>query len=230
MKKQIFLIAMLFALGSIFNQIRITNEDWPIGVLFNATIFFIGLEKIVNRKKIEDLKIIVALTGFAFLIETIGIVTGFPYGKFEYGNMLGPKIFELVPIFMPLSYIPLVIGATELSRKINAEKYQIIIATLILIVFDIVIDPGATKLGFWVWENTQGYYGVPYTNFFGWALSAIVATWIASKIKDTQGAEIGGILQIAFWSAFSIFNEIHLSGLIGIGIVALYIKSKLETT
>lgn len=229
MKKELLLIGAIFFLGALFTQIQIKNDDWAIGAIFNAGIFFLGIRKIISKKKIGDFKVIIFLAGYAFAIESIGIITGFPYGKFEYGGLLGPKIFEIVPMMMPLSYIPLVLGAVEITRKMKIEKHQILIATLILLIFDIVIDPGATKIGFWNWEEEGEYYGVPYMNFFGWIISGIIATAIASKIDDTEGAEIGGLMQISFWSGFAIISGIYISGLIGIVMIWLIEKQKIKS-
>ena len=54
---------------------------------------------------------ILAVSAFAFAIESVGVTTGFPYGAFYYDDALGPKFLGLVPYLLPVTYVPLVIGA-----------------------------------------------------------------------------------------------------------------------
>jgi len=45
-----------------------------------------------------------------------------------------------------------------------------------VVAMDIVLDPGAVALGFWSFaEGGSAFYGVPLSNYAGWALSATVA-------------------------------------------------------
>ena len=54
---------------------------------------------------------LLALAAIAYAIETVGVVTGFPYGDFRYSDVLGPKVLGVVPYLLPVTYLPLVIGA-----------------------------------------------------------------------------------------------------------------------
>jgi putative membrane protein len=38
------------------------------------------------------------------LIETFGVLTGFPFGQYYFTDVMGPKIF-VVPIFLGLAYV-----------------------------------------------------------------------------------------------------------------------------
>ena len=58
---------------------------------------------------------LLTLAAFGYTIEAIGAATGFPYGSFYYGDALGEKALGLVPYLLPISYAPLVIGATAAS-------------------------------------------------------------------------------------------------------------------
>ncbi|MFW6435826.1 MAG: carotenoid biosynthesis protein, partial [Halovenus sp.] len=52
-----------------------------------------------------------------------------------------------------------------------------------VIAIDLVLDPGAVALGFWVFES-GAYYGVPAINYAGWVLSAVVATALIDVAFD----------------------------------------------
>jgi putative membrane protein len=40
---------------------------------------------------------------------------------------------------------------------------------------DVVLDPGAVALGFWTYDPAGPFYGVPWSNYAGWVVSATVA-------------------------------------------------------
>src|ERR687894_720763 len=60
---------------------------------------------------------VLAVSAFAYAIESVGAATGFPYGPFYYGDALGPKLFGLVPYLLPVTYVPLVIGAVAVASQ-----------------------------------------------------------------------------------------------------------------
>jgi putative membrane protein len=115
---------------------------------------------------------VIAVSAFAYAVESVGVATGFPYGTFFYGDALGPRFLGLVPYLLPVTYVPLVIGAVAAawsSRRLVASR--IVLSALLLVLVDAVLDPGAAALGFWVWPESGPYYGVPLSNFAGWLLS-----------------------------------------------------------
>src|SRR5829696_5198975 len=119
---------------------------------------------------------LLAVSVFAYAVESFGVATGFPYGNFYYGVALGARLAGLVPFLLPLSYTPLVIGAVAAAWGGRQRVLDITLATLLLVWMDAVIDPGAASLGFWVWPEGGLYYGVPLSNYAGWVLSGAAAT------------------------------------------------------
>ena len=51
------------------------------------------------------------------------------------------------------------------------RSIQFILALILLVSFDLVLDPGAVHMGLWRFLESSLYYGVPWTNFFGWVLT-----------------------------------------------------------
>lgn len=122
-----------------------------------------------------------ALGAFAVGIETFAIKTGLPYGEFSYGDKIGTKFFGVVPWTVPFSWPPLVLGAMALAARIT-PKHRLLAATLILIAFDLVLDPGAVDQNFWRYRAGGWYYGVPFSNFCGWILSGFIGALIFAAI------------------------------------------------
>jgi putative membrane protein len=119
------------------------------------------------------------LTLYAYAIEYTGVHTGFPYGSFSYGVDLGPTVGG-VPLGLPVFFVPLVMNAYLLCVLLlgdRAENTAVRLATVVaaVLAMDVVLDPGAVALGFWAYDPAGPFYGVPWSNYAGWVVSAAVA-------------------------------------------------------
>ena len=170
---------------------------------------------------------ILAVAAFAYVVETIGVVTGFPYGSFYYGDALGGRIFGLVPYLLPVSYAPLVIGAVAASWSSGNQHRALWIlrSALLLTLMDGVLDPGAASLGFWVWPEGGAYYGVPLSNYAGWLLSGALAAALLLAAGRWRGAPPPGLLDsavvaLAFWIGVCVFSGLAFPALLGSALFA----------
>ncbi len=167
---------------------------------------------------------LLTLSVFAYAIESIGVATGFPYGRFYYGDALGPTVAGLVPFLLPLSYVPLVVGAVAAAWG-RSRPLHIAHATVLLVWMDAVLDPGATSLGFWVWPDGGIFYGVPPGNFAGWLLSGAAATTLLLAIGRWSQTPRPALLDsatisTAFWTAVAAFSGIAIPALLGAALFA----------
>lgn len=160
---------------------------------------------------------LVAVSLFGYLIEGFGVATGLPYGEFYYGEPLGPRIFGLVPYLLPLSYVPLVIGAVAVVAAARTPARRIILGGLLLVVIDGVLDPGAASLGFWIWPGGGPYYGIPLSNYVGWLISGLIASALVILIggrRLTDPALRPGLLDSLLVSMFLWLGVCIFSGLV----------------
>jgi putative membrane protein len=136
-----------------------------------------GLAPLVDRRAAAGLLLLAA---YSYGIEYVGVLTGFPYGSFEYGVELGPMLLDTVPLGLPVFFFPLVVNAYLLCLLLlgpRAERTLVRLASVIgvVLLMDLVLDPGAVALTFWQYDPPGAYYGVPWSNYAGWVLSATVA-------------------------------------------------------
>ena len=178
---------------------------------------------------------ILAVSAFAYAIESVGVATGFPYGTFFYGDALGPKLFGLVPYLLPVTYVPLVIGAVAAAWSPGNLAPRVLLSALLLVGTDAVLDPGATALGFWVWPEGGPYYGVPLSNFAGWLLSGAASAALLLFVARPQtppppGALDSAVLATAFWTGAALFSSLAVPVLPGTVLFALllYRRSRLR--
>ena len=175
---------------------------------------------------------VLAVSAFAYAIESVGVATGFPYGPFYYGDALGPKLFGLVPYLLPVTYVPLVIGAVAVaSQALDRPAARVLLAALLLVMMDGVLDPGATALGFWTWTEGGPYYGVPLTNFAGWLLSGAVSAALLLVTSRPlaplpPGALDSAILSLAFWTGATALSGLALPALLGLILLAAFLAQR----
>lgn len=114
-------------------------------------------------------------------LEWIGVHSGWPFGEYEYTSLLGALIYG-VPWTLGFAWIGVVAGGVLLSSSAkhasahtsalsNKGSYLLVRACKVgiwIIVLDLVLDPVAHAREFWHWEQTGGFYGVPWSNFVAW--------------------------------------------------------------
>jgi len=114
------------------------------------------------------------------IFENIGVITGFPFGYYHYTDQIGPKLLH-VPIIVGFAYFSVGYLSWILAHALLGKYNMIlhkgdifvvpIIASFIMVCWDLVMDPLSSTLGNqWVWHNGGGYFGVPFKNFMGWYL------------------------------------------------------------
>ncbi len=198
-------------------------------VLIALPAFFAFFKRFGTRRAMVALGL---LSLFGFAVELTGVATGFPYGEFSYSDELGPKIAGLVPYGLPVSWAPLVLGAvaaTEPRRRRRSRRSLtgwVLAAALLLVALDGVLDPGAARLGFWVWPHGGVYFGVPLSNYAGWLLSSVLAASLLlallpwSDTRPVPGMLDSAIISLAFWISVAVFTRLWLPALLGVGLFA----------
>ncbi|QSG07111.1 bisanhydrobacterioruberin hydratase [Halapricum desulfuricans] len=159
-----------------------------MGVIVMRLPLVAGLAPLVDRRAAVALA---AVTAYAFGIELLGVATGWPYGAFEYGIDLGPMLFGLVPAGLPVFFFPLVLNSYLLCLLLLGERARstpvrllAVIATVL--VMDLVLDPAAVGLGFWTYDAGGAYYGVPWSNYAGWVVSATISVVLFDVAFDGE--------------------------------------------
>ncbi|MFB6170696.1 MAG: bisanhydrobacterioruberin hydratase [Haloarculaceae archaeon] len=182
-----FAIAVLVPLVGALVLVAGTASLLPPALAYNPAFLLLGtfvmrLPLLVTVAPLVDRRAglaLVALAGFVYAIEFVGVTTGWPYGSFEYLVELGPMLFGTVPAGLPLFFLPLVLDAYLLSLLVLGTRaprsLRLGAALGVVLVVDLVLDPGAVTVGFWVYHDPGAYYGVPLSNYLGWLLSGTVS-------------------------------------------------------
>lgn len=118
--------------------------------------------------------------GISNVMENLGVLTGFPFGRYHYTDAIGPKLFEVPlligPGYFGAGYVSWVLANVILDSDRRRDRRAIfgvpLVGTFIMVAWDVAIDPGSSTVGkIWIWEKGGGYFGVPLTNYLGWYLT-----------------------------------------------------------
>lgn len=210
---------ILLIVGFFVGKVPLTPQmSWvsSIAILgFAAPTLFAVFKAGIDKRIAATL---VALSVFALGIEATSILTGFPYSRFVYGDMIGGRVAGLVPWTVPFAWVPLVIGAPARLSTLRKHPLFFLFCGLYLMAIDLLLDPAAVKLGFWTYQYGSAYYDVPLQNFGGWVMTGTLASivWMFAYKRPISSALISTLfLTCAFWSSVCFFKGLYIPAAIG---------------
>ena len=119
--------------------------------------------------------------GVAFAAEYASTRVGIPFGLYHYtGTTAGTELYLAnVPVFDPLSFVFLAYASLCLVRHSlgkDGGAGVVALAGIVMMLLDMVMDPLAVRGDRWFlgrifyYPDGGAYFGVPLSNFAGWAL------------------------------------------------------------
>ncbi len=144
--------------------------------------------------------------------ELAGTSSGLPFGDYAYSGLLGYRILGLVPFPIPLSWFYMLMGSLVIVARLSradsppAPWRWAAGAGLLMMAWDISMDPAMVKTGHWVWGNgamfrgwpawlesfftSDAFYGMPLSNWLGWFLTAtLIARVILAIVPPVEVRE-----------------------------------------
>jgi len=124
-----------------------------------------------------SIKFILSAAGIfaaGFLVEIIGVNTGILFGSYSYGTTLGPELFH-TPWLIGINWLMLVYCSVVIaSRYMDTRYFTAVIAAVLMVVYDFVLEPSAIDLRMWSWGGP-----VPLQNYIAWLLVGFLLSWFA---------------------------------------------------
>jgi uncharacterized membrane protein len=176
------------------------------------------------------LALVLVSGGAGLLAESVGVRTGLPFGHYQYGSTLGPKVLD-VPALVPLAWTMMAYPCLLLGRRLArasdrrrlagrgragraSAAVTISAGALTLASWDLFLDPQMVAAGHWTWVDPTpalpGVPGVPLTNYLGWMLVATVVVGLLHLLLPGAGhpAEDGapGVLLVWTWAGSTLGN------------------------
>lgn len=193
-------IAILFhsigLIGIVFFQSDSFIKTTPLNLLLMG-----GLLVFTTERKNNAFALFFLLCFFAGIaVEVIGTSTGWLFGHYTYGKMLGPVIMD-VPILIGINWFIIMyccgVSIHMLHSSLSASRPQtktlmsknfkmfsvLIDGALLAVFFDWVMEPVAIKLGYWQWLADGE---IPLYNYICWFAISVLLLFVFQKLPFTK--------------------------------------------
>ena len=170
---------------------------------------------------------LIAVYVISLASELMGTGWGIPFGPYSYTSLLGPKWFDLVPLLIPLSWFTMSWACWIIARRRTAGAAAIVLGTALLVAWDLLLDPAMSKVtSYWVWGEAGSYYGMPWSNLFGWGVTGLLLFIVLHRLTPNPQ----GTFNFPLWVyginfllplGFCVLNQYWLAVGAGVGSVAL---------
>ena len=174
--KAVTLLSVFYMVGIVGTLIPLTFPFFvqliPFALLLSFFVLLLFHPE-YERKTFFVFSIIYLLS---FFIEVAGVQTKVIFGDYSYDFALGIQLFD-TPLIIGLNWLLLSYISLSTSQLITKNKIaQIVLASFILLVYDIILETIAPVLNMWNWQNNQ----VPFRNYLAWFVFALLFTSILS--------------------------------------------------
>lgn len=189
---------LLFLFGVLWHILKFTRK---LAETVTPYVLFIGGLIIILPYTLTGKKRLLLWITFTFVFtlaaEIIGVNTGFIFGNYSYGNVLGPKLFG-VPLIIGFNWVLVILGAISISKNIvPGTVIRSLITAVLAVAFDLLLEPAAIKLGYWLWYDGS----VPVLNYAAWFLIAFTSSLFYFKFN----AEDAGTVPVHYFLSQIIF-------------------------
>lgn len=225
-----FIITAFLTIGAFF-MVNVEMPPWAYVVSGLNIVLFAAPAMWATIKWLgwkNGLILLFLLGIYATLIETFAITTGFPYGNFIYSDLLGFRLFNLVPWTVAFAWTPLMLAAYTITARFDFKLWlRIVMIAVFLLMFDMVLDPGAVYMKFWTYSGGGFFYGVPLSNFAGWILSGLIGAGIIEFLigkfnpilPPPAQMVLSTLFILIFWTMIALWAGLLIAFFIGTGII-----------
>ena len=196
----IFVLHLIGVWGLTTNRIPQFKYLTPVHLLFSTVLILIFHHSFKGKFWLFTL--------FTYLFglgaEVIGVQTGLLFGSYQYGAVLGYKIWG-TPLIIGVNWLMLVYSSGMVINYLWSKGPWIlkgISAASLMVVLDYFIEPVAMKMDFWSWPNNE----VPLQNYIGWFMIALPLTLLFQKWFDDQQNRVAIVLFATQFTFFVILN------------------------
>lgn len=147
-------------------------------------------------------KLMFVLFAVGYLVEVIGVNTGVLFGEYTYGKTLGLKLLD-TPLIIGVNWILLSLSTFSVSSYFLKNKLStILLASVLMVLMDVLIEPIAISLDFWSWAEGD----IPLQNYIMWFIVSLIMGVLINFCKPKLDYRMSfGLLlsQIIFFTLLS---------------------------
>ena len=201
-KVSVFVIWLFHVCGMI--GISYGNKDLflsftPVNLIISFFLLFVNQLQITRR----ELRSVFTIFLIGMICEILGVNYGYIFGDYVYLDNLGTKVFG-VPILIGINWIILTFITGSISSYIFKKnlKFSILTGAIFMILLDLIIEPVAPLLGFWIFDLPS----VPLQNYVGWFLIGLATQFVYQKFVVNKEMPFSTNLLLANIVFFSFLN------------------------
>lgn len=197
------ILLILYMVGAV-GMLMPSTRTWFVQLsALNLAISFIGL---IASRKAKPMTFLVFLS-IAFIIgitvELIGVHTSYLFGSYYYGESLGLKWYG-VPLIIGLNWGIMTVSSSAVLHRFQFNKHiETILAAILMVLFDYILEPVAVKLDYWHWTDGQ----IPVYNFVCWFGVSYILQLIYQRMKLS---EVNKVAESLFLMMFIFFTLLTL--------------------
>lgn len=197
--------------------------EWMSSLLLGMLGLSCGAWMVVNFGRVGLLLGLMVLA-LGVGLEYVGVITGAPFGEYRYTGVLVPELPGGVPLAIGFAWLLIVVGGLFTARYIVAYVKPargglwpaVLLGAVLAVGLDLLLEPVAYHVkGYWEWQTppSEGYYGVPWSNFATWLIAALGMNWLVSRVTGGAGKLAWGWLPVWLYGMnvfmFGVVNVMH---------------------
>ena len=189
---KIFVVYLFFITGGILHILNVLQEATfrlasPLIIAVSLLFFFDVIRGVTLHSRTRFIIWSFLVFFFGWSIEYIGLTTDFPFGSYQYGQVLEPQILQ-VPLAIGFAWLTICLSSLVISYrlldfyKVNKVYYNFLLPFLtaaLMLIFDIFMEHAAPKLDYWTWYNNE----IPIQNYLSWFILGWLFAYIWVKLK-----------------------------------------------
>ena len=168
-------------------------ELFPFAVLFTLLLLILFYRK--RGVKFWLISFLIFFTGF--IIEAIGVNSGYIFGNYFYGRSLGFKLFE-TPLIIGINWLLLSLLAASMMERIRSFFLKICGAAVLMLLFDIFLEQIAPELDMWFWKDNS----IPVQNYIAWFILALLFQTLLIAVKINLNNKIVSAIVTSLFAFF----------------------------
>ncbi len=170
-------------------------------ILFINAIVFYFLWKNAGSKKLIIWCVLAFL--ITFMLEFLGVETGKVFGDYYYGETMLLQLGN-VPVVIGFNWVILIMATYTISLKLKINRWIApIISSLLIVVFDYVMEPVAMYHDYWQWIDGT----VPLQNYIAWFTISLFFAYFLTIFRinpDSRILRIYFFIQLGFFLLFRV--------------------------
>ena len=143
---------------------------------------------------------------YALGIETLGVKSGWPFGRYHYSSTLGIQIFG-VPLLVPFAWMMLAYPLLIAARR-AAAHWVFLYGGIGLMIWDLFLDPQMVDAGRWSWKLVGPHVPfepmIPLSNAAGWLFAGMGLMALLHVVlpRDRRKNSVNSLVPdiLLFWS------------------------------